>query len=85
MRVQRYCFFLNEPNFFITFASKLTNYMRFMAKQLSFLMVVAGILALAASVVVEWADANSTRLVGLVLTIGGAIAHIYFIKRESRY
>ena len=83
--VQRYCFFLNEPNFFVTFAAKLTIYVLFMVKQTGIFILIVGVLTLVVSFIVEWADTNSTRLVGLVLVITGAVAQIYFTKRESRY
>ena len=85
MRVQRYCFFLNEPNFFVTFAAKLTNNMRFVMKNIGYGLIAMGVLLLFLSLMVEKADNNSTRLVSLVLIVGGAIAHVYGYKKESKY
>ena len=85
MRVQRYCFFLNIPNFFVTFAAKLTNNMRFGMKKIGYGLIAMGILLLFLSLMVEKADNNSTRLVSLVLIVGGAIAHVYGYKKESKY
>ena len=43
MRVQRYCFFLNIPNFFVTFAAKLTYNMRFGMKKIGFGLIAIGV------------------------------------------
>lgn len=85
MRVQRYCFFLERPNFFLTFASKLTNYSRITMKIYVLIAIIVGILLLVLSFFASFADNNSTRLVGLVLIVFGAVAHVYELKRESRY
>ena len=85
MRVQRYCFFLNEPNFFVTFATKLTIYMCYMMKKSGILLLIVGVLTLVVSALADWADKNSTRLVGLVLVFGGAIVLLYVKKKESVY
>ncbi|MGN0282917.1 MAG: hypothetical protein ACI4B3_11580 [Prevotella sp.] len=76
---------MNEPNFFVTFAGKLTIYIVFIMKQAGIFMLIVGVLTLAVTVMVEWADTNSTRLVGLVLVIAGALMQILSTKRESKY
>ena len=85
MRVQRYCFFLNIPNFFVTFAAKLTYNMRFGMKKIGFGLIAIGVFLFFLSLMVEKADNNSTRLVGLVLVVGGAFAHVYGYKKKSKY
>ena len=47
--------------------------------------IIVGILLLVLSFFASFADNNSTRLVGLVLIVFGAVAHVYELKRESRY
>ena len=56
-----------------------------MKKQTGIFLLIVGVLTLVVSFLVEWADTNSTRFLGLVLVVLGAVVHLYFMKRESRY
>ena len=54
-------------------------------KKIGYGLIAMGVLLLFLSLMVEKADNNSTRLVSLVLIVGGAIAHVYGYKKESKY
>ena len=56
-----------------------------MVKQTGIFLLIVGVLTLVVSFLVSWADKNSTRFLGLVLVVSGAVVHLYFTKRESRY
>ena len=54
-------------------------------KKIGFGLIAIGVFLFFLSLMVEKADNNSTRLVGLVLVVVGAFAHVYGYKKESKY
>ena len=73
MRVQRYCFFLNIPNFFVTFAAKLTIYMKISRKTTGLGLVFLGSILLLISFAAGWTNSNPLLISCLIMIAAGII------------
>lgn len=83
--VQRYFFFLTQPNIFCTFAYKLTIKMKKYIKYSGFLPIITGIILQIICFLIPEGNHNALLVASLILVISGIVLYIYMIKKDSLY
>ena len=71
--VQRYSFYFNLPNFFCTFAAKLTIYMKISGKIIGLGLIFIGSILLLISFAAGWTSSNPLLISCLILIAVGII------------